>query len=135
MTFGYLSLRLKENEVLLTSFSYQTESAALSDYTELYSGVYQMARSLSPFTRLTLLVSELNNNKLENLLDVTKCDLLHHTAKLFEEIDDTTHKASAIKIGEQGQLLFDLIKAGDLTHAETERQSLITACKKLKNLV
>jgi hypothetical protein len=94
-----------------------------------------MSRSLTPFTRLTLLVSELNNNKLENLLDVSKCDLLHHTSNLSTDIQDADQKESAIRIGAQGQLLFDLIKAGNLTQAETERQSLITACKKLKDLV
>ncbi|MBX7169863.1 MAG: hypothetical protein K1X72_02825 [Pyrinomonadaceae bacterium] len=94
-----------------------------------------MARSLSPFTRLTLLVSELSNNKLENLLDSTKCDLVHHTAKLSEEIEDSQQKESAVMIGIQGQLLFDLIKEGKLSEAEIERQSLISACKKFKDLL
>lgn len=94
-----------------------------------------MARTLSPFTRLTLLVSELNNNKLENLLDKTKCDLVHHTEHLAEEIADATHKESATQIATQGKLLFSLIQQGDLAQAETERQTLITSCKKLKDLV
>lgn len=94
-----------------------------------------MARTLSPFTRLTLLVSELNNNKLENLLDKTKCDLVHHTEHLAEEIADTSQKESALQIAAQGKLLFSLIQSGDLAQAESERQTLITSCKKLKNLL
>ena len=94
-----------------------------------------MARTLSPFTRLTLLVSELNNTKLENLLDVTKCDLVHHTEHLADEIGDATHKESAQQIASQGKLLFSLIQSGDLAQAEIERQTLIASCKKLKDLV
>lgn len=120
---------------MLTSFSYQTELAALNDQPAKIEEFFQMSRSLNPFTRLTLLVSELNNHKLENLLDPTKCDLIHHTANLSEEIQDSAHKESAVQIGEQGQLLFDLIKAGNFAAAQTQRQTLITACKKLKNLL
>lgn len=94
-----------------------------------------MARSLSPFTRLTLLVNELNSNKLEDLIDVKKCDLLHHTATLHEEILDKSNKESAVKISEQGKSLYASIKAGDLAKAETERAVLIADCKKLKDLV
>lgn len=94
-----------------------------------------MARTLSPFTRITLLVSELNNNKLENLLDKTKCDLVHHTAKLAEEIEDATQKDTALQIAGQGKSLYDLIKEGNLIQAESERQKLITDCKKLKDLL
>lgn len=94
-----------------------------------------MARTLSPFTRLTLLVSELNNNKLENLLDKTKCDLVHHTEHLADEIADSGQKESAQQIAEQGKLLFSLIQQGEMTQAESARQNLITACKKLKDLV
>lgn len=94
-----------------------------------------MARSLSPFTRLTLLINELNSNKLEDLADVKKCDLLHHTATLHEEIEDSAQKESAVKIGEQGISLLALIKAGDLTAAKAELEILIANCKKLKVLV
>ena len=94
-----------------------------------------MARSLSPFTRLTLLVSELNSNKIENLIDVKKCDLLHHTAKLFEEIENAEYKEAAVQIGEQGKLVYSLIQEGKLVEAESERQTLIADCKKLKDLV
>ena len=94
-----------------------------------------MARSLSPFTRITLLISELNSNKIEDLTDVKKCDLLHHTAKLHEEIEDSSQKASAVEIGEQGKVLFSSIKSGELGKAETQRQTLISACKDLKNLL
>jgi hypothetical protein len=94
-----------------------------------------MARSLSPFTRITLLISELKSNKIEDLTDVKKCDLLHHTSKLHEEIADSAQKNSALEIGEQGRLLFSSIKSGELTKAEDERQTLVSACKKLKDLL
>lgn len=94
-----------------------------------------MARSLSPFTRITLLISELNGTKIEDLTDVKKCDLLHHTAKLHEEIEDSAQKASAVEIGEQGKSLFSSIKSGELGQAETQRETLISACKKLKALL
>lgn len=94
-----------------------------------------MSRTFSPFTRLTLLVSELKGNQLENLTDVTKCDLLYHTSKVHEGITDEAQKASAMEIGEQGKALFSSIKAGDMEKAETERETLIAACKKLKDLV
>ena len=94
-----------------------------------------MARSFSPFTRLTLLVSELNGNKLEDLTDVTKCDLVYHTSKLHEGIEDSEQKASALEIGEQGKILFSSIKAGQMAKAEDERRTLIANCKRLKDLV
>ena len=94
-----------------------------------------MARTLSPFTRITLLLGELNSNKIQDLADVKKCDLLHHTAKLFEEIEDAGQKQSAVEIGEQGKALFSLIQTGDLAKAEESRQTLITSCKKLKDLL
>ena len=94
-----------------------------------------MAGSFSPFTRLTLLVSELNGNKLENLTDVTKCDLVYHTSKLHEGIEDAEQKASALEIGEQGKSLFASIKAGEMAKAEEERRKLIADCKRLKDLV
>lgn len=94
-----------------------------------------MARSLSPFTRLTLLVNELNSNKLEDLTDVKKCDLIHHTAALHEEIADAGQKESAMQIAEQGRTLFSSITAKDFVKAEEDRQILIANCKKLKDLV
>jgi hypothetical protein len=94
-----------------------------------------MARTLSPFTRITLLINELNSNKIEALADVKKCDLLHHTSKLHEEIDDLGQKESAVEIGEQGKSLLSLIKNGELASAETERQTLVASCKKLKDLL
>jgi hypothetical protein len=94
-----------------------------------------MARSLSPFTRMTLLMSELKSNKIQDLADVKKCDLLHHTAKLHEEIEDSAQKASAVEIAEQGKQLFSSIKSGDLGKAETDRETLLASCKKLKDLL
>ncbi len=94
-----------------------------------------MARSLSPFTRITLLMSELKSNKIEDLADVKKCDLLHHTAKLHEEIENAAQKASAVEIGEQGKALFSSIKSGDLVKAESDRETLISSCKSLKDLL
>lgn len=94
-----------------------------------------MARSLSPFTRLTLLISELKGNKIEDLADVKKCDLAHHTAKLHEEFDDLNQKETAVQIGEQGRLLLHLIQVGELVKAEEGRQVLLSSCKKLKELL
>ena len=51
-----------------------------------------MSRDLSPFTRLTLLISELKGNKLEDLADIKNCDLSHHATKLQQEFDNTPHK-------------------------------------------
>ncbi len=94
-----------------------------------------MARSLSPFTRITLLLGELNKHQIQDLIDITKCDLIHHTSKLAEEIEDAAQKQSAIEISEQGQSLFSTIKSGDLPAAEAERKMLVLACKKLKALL
>ena len=94
-----------------------------------------MARSLSPFTRLTLLISELKGRNIEDLADVKKCDLAHHTAKLDEEFDDATQKEAAGRIGEQGRLLLSWIREGELVRAEEGRQDLLSSCKKLKDLL
>lgn len=94
-----------------------------------------MARSLSPFTRITLLISEIKGNKLADLADVKKCDLEHHTAKLYEELEDSAQKASADQVGEQGRLMLSLIRKGELVKAEEERLSLISSCKNLKDLL
>ncbi len=94
-----------------------------------------MARSLSPFTRITLLINDLNAHKVEDLADVTKCDLLHHTAKLHEEIENSAHKQSAVTIGEQGKTLLSSIQSGNLAKAEGERNTLLASCKQLKRLI
>jgi hypothetical protein len=94
-----------------------------------------MARSLSPFTRLTLLISELKGNKIEDLADVKKCDLAHHTSKLHEEFDEAEQKETATRIGEQGRLLLSRIQEGELGKAEEERQILLSSCKRLKDLL
>jgi hypothetical protein len=101
----------------------------------LFRGKISMARSLSPFTRLTLLISELKNIKIEDLTDVKKCDLAHHTARLHEEIADPDRKENAFEIGEQGKFVLSLIGEGALVKAENERQTLLTSCKKLKDLL
>jgi hypothetical protein len=94
-----------------------------------------MARSLSPFTRLTLLISELKGNKIEDLADVKKCDLAHHTAKLHEEFDGLEQKEAAGQIGEQGRLLLSWIQEGELVKAEEGRLVLLSSCKRLKDLL
>ena len=93
-----------------------------------------MAPALSSFTRLTLLISELKGNRIEDLADVKKCDLAHHTAKLHEEFS-VEQKAVAGEIGEQGRLLISWIHAGEFAKAEDARQVLLTSCKKLKDLL
>ena len=94
-----------------------------------------MSRSLSPFTRLTLLISELKGNKIEDLANSKKCDLAHHTGKLHEEIDDVSRKETAGQIGEQGRLLLSWIREGELVKAEEGRQALLSSCKTLKDLL
>jgi len=91
-----------------------------------------MASSLSPFTRLTLLISELKGNKIEDLADVKKCDLAHHTAKLHDEFA-AEQKYATGQIGEQGRLLISWIQGGELVKAEDARQVLLSSCKKLKD--
>ena len=94
-----------------------------------------MTRDLSPFTRLTLLINELKGNKIEDLANVQKCDLAHHTAKLHEEFDDTKQRETAGQIGEQGRLLLSWIRDGELAKAEEGRQALLSSCKRLKDLL
>ena len=94
-----------------------------------------MGGSLSPFTRLTLLVSELKGNKLEDLADKKKCDLAHHTAKLHEEFGNSQHNEIAGQIGEQGRLLLSWIREGESVKAEEGRAVLLSSCKKLKDLL
>lgn len=94
-----------------------------------------MTRDLSPFTRLTLLISELKGNKIEDLANVKKCDLAHHTAKLDEEFADAKQKETASQIGEQGRLLLTWIREGELVKAEEGRQLLLSSCKRLKDLL
>lgn len=94
-----------------------------------------MASSLSPFTRLTLLISELKGNKIEDLADVKKCDLAHHTAKLYDEFDEPEQKETAGRIGQQGGLLLSWIREGEFVKAEEGRQVLLSTCKSLKDLL
>ena len=94
-----------------------------------------MTRSLSPFTRLTLLISELKGNNIEDLADVKKCDLAHHTEKLHEEVGDPNQKEAAGLIKEEGRLFLSWIKDGELVRAEQGRQVLLSSCKRLKDLL
>ena len=94
-----------------------------------------MTRDLSPFTRLTLLISELKGNRIEDLANVKKCDLAHHTAKLDEGFDDMKQRETAGQIGEQGRLLLSWIKEGEMVKAEEGRQALLSSCKRLKDLL
>jgi hypothetical protein len=111
------------------------EITAVDESFSFFSGGNPMARSLTPFTRLTLLISELKGSRIEDLADTKKCDLAHHTAKLHEEIADAGQKETAVQIGEQGKLVLSLLGAGDGTRAETERQVLLASCKGLKDLL
>ena len=95
----------------------------------------QMARTLTPFTRLTLMITEMNSNRIEDLANPTRCDLTHHFAALNEEFSSTDHKEQAALIGEQGAVLVASIKSGDFAKAEIEKETLIASCKKLKDLV
>lgn len=92
-----------------------------------------MARDLSPFTRLTLLISELNGNTLEDLTNVKKCDLAHHASKLQQEFDNTPEKGLADQIGERSTFLLTVIGSGDSVKAEEWRQALISSCRRLKD--
>jgi hypothetical protein len=94
-----------------------------------------MASSLSPFTRITLLISELKGNKVEDLADVKRCDLAHHTAKLHEGFESAEQKETAHQIGEQSRLLLSWIREGEFVKAEEERQILLSSCKRLKDLL
>lgn len=94
-----------------------------------------MGRALSPFTRLTLLISELKGNKIENLTDVTKCDLAHHAAQLQQEFANTPQKGAVEQISEQARSLLSWIKEGESVKAEEGRLALISSCKTLKDLL
>lgn len=92
-----------------------------------------MTRELSSFTRLTLLISELNGNKIEDLSDVKKCDLTHHAAKLQQEFDDTPQKDLAHQISIRSTSLLASIGSGELVKAEEWRMALISSCRRLKD--
>ncbi len=94
-----------------------------------------MARDLSPFTRLTLLISELRGRKLQEFTDVTKCDLAHHAGKLKGEFSGTTHQAAADRVERQARDLLFYVKGGETERAEEGRQELLSSCKRLKDLL
>lgn len=94
-----------------------------------------MARNFSPFTRLTLLIGELKGKQLKDFSEANKKDLLYHTSKMYEGLSDASQVAAAKQITSQGQMLFDSLKAGDMTKAEGDRDALLASCKSLKDLV
>lgn len=93
-----------------------------------------MARDLSPFTRLTVLISELRGRKLEDLTDVKKCDLAHHAAKLSGEFSGTPQQEAADEVERRAGVLLSRIRGGE-SAAEEGRQELISSCKRLKDLL
>lgn len=94
-----------------------------------------MARDLSPFTRLTLLISELKGSPLEELTDVKKCDLAHHAGKLKGEFAGTPHQGEADRVEQEATALLSSIRGGETGRAEEGRQELISSCKRLKDLL
>lgn len=94
-----------------------------------------MARDLSPFTRLTLLISELKGSKLEELTDVKKCDLAHHAGKLKGEFSGTPHQGVAEQVEQEATALLSYVKGGETGRAEEGRQALLSSCKRLKDLL
>lgn len=94
-----------------------------------------MSRDLSPFTRLTLLISELRGSKLEDLTDVKKCDLAHHAGKLKGEFSGTPHQGAADQVEQQARDLLSYVQGGETGRAEAGRQELLSSCKRLKDLL
>jgi hypothetical protein len=94
-----------------------------------------MGRSFTPFTRITLLLSEIRDRKIEELSDATKCDLLYHTGKLTEELVDPEQKQLSIDMTAQSEKLLAEIDSKDLVNAELSRQTLVQTTKKLKDLL
>ena len=94
-----------------------------------------MPRDLSPFTRLTVLISELRGSKLEELADVRKCDLAHHASKLKGEFSGTPHQEAADQVEQESRALLTYVKGGETGRAEEGRQALLSSCKRLKDLL
>lgn len=94
-----------------------------------------MTRDLSPFTRLTLLISELKGRRLEELTDVKKCDLAYHAAKLRAEFTGTPHDRAADEVEQQAGALLSRIRGGEPLEAEAGRQALLSSCRNLKDLL
>lgn len=92
-----------------------------------------MARSLSAFSRLTILISELKDRRIEDLADVTKCDLAHHTASLRTEFETMEHGAVASRIDDEGRTVLLLIRLGETGKAEAARGVLLQSCRQLKD--
>ena len=94
-----------------------------------------MPRDLSPFTRLTILIAELRGSKLEELSDVRKCDLAHHAGKLKGEFSGTPHQGAAEQVEREATALLSYVKGGEAGRAEEGRQTLLSSCKRLKDLL
>jgi len=94
-----------------------------------------MPRDLSPFTRLTVLISELKGSKLEDLTDARKCDLAHHAGKLKGEFSGTPHQGAADQVEQEAAALLSHIRGGETGRAEEGRQALLSSCKRLKDLL
>jgi len=92
-----------------------------------------MARSLTPFTRLTLLIGELKNRRIEDLTDATKCDLAHHTASLRMDLEAIELGASASRIEDEGRSVLEFIRQGENGKAEAARDVLLQSCRQLKD--
>jgi hypothetical protein len=94
-----------------------------------------MARDLSPFTRLTLLISEVRGRKLEELTDVKRCDLAHHAAKLRAEFAGTPQQRAADEVERLAGVLLSRIRGGEPSEAEEGRRELLSSCKSLKDMI
>jgi hypothetical protein len=108
----------------------------INDSTAIFAKEFiKMGRSFTPFTRITLLLSEVKDRKINELADTTKCDLLYHTEKLSEEVEDSAQKELIGKISEQSKNLLAELKSNNLEKAEEVRQIIVSDCKKLKDLL
>ncbi|MBK7708199.1 MAG: hypothetical protein IPN69_16910 [Acidobacteria bacterium] len=94
-----------------------------------------MAKGLSPFTRISLLITELNSNRVEDLGNTQRCDLAHHAARMIEDVEDPVHKESAKEIETGATALLAEIRGGRFSEAENQRSQLVTSCKRLKSLL
>lgn len=92
-----------------------------------------MASSLSAFSRLTILIGELKDRRIEDLADVTKCDLAHHTASLRQEFEAIEHGDTASRIDDEGRSVLAFIQQGETGKAEAARDVLLQSCRQLKD--
>lgn len=94
-----------------------------------------MARTLSPFTRISLLITELNSNRIEDLGKTERCDLARHTARLIEDVEEPSHVEMARNIDASAAVLLAEIGHGRFEAAEAQRTNLVATCKSLKDLL